>query len=115
MSTARAATPGKTRTCPHCRTQILASSIVCPSCRHHLRHGQRVERAASFSALSVAGTIRHPGAQPWEYAVVVSIRNERGEEVTRQVVGVGALHANEQRTFSVSVDVFTPGSDTTGG
>ena len=46
--------------------------------------------------------------------MVVSIKNERGEEVTRQVVGVGALQSNERRTFSVSVDVFTPGSDTTG-
>jgi len=64
--------------------------------------------------LSVSGTIRHPGGEAWEYAVVVSIKNERGEEVTRQVVGVGALQSNERRTFSVSVDVFTPGSDTTG-
>lgn len=115
MSTARATSPGKTRKCPHCRSEILASAAVCPKCRHHLRHGQRAEnRQATFSALSVSGTIKHPGKEAWEYAVVVSVRNERGEEVTRQVVGVGALEANEQRTFSVSVDVFTPGTDATG-
>jgi hypothetical protein len=74
-----------------------------------------VERAqATFSALSVAGTIAHPGREAWEYAVVVSIKNERGEEITRQVVGVGALQPNEQRTFSVSVDVFKPGGDAGG-
>jgi hypothetical protein len=114
MSTVRVASPGKTRVCPHCRSEILASATVCPACRHHLRHGQRAARAqATFSALSVSGTIRHPGDEPWEYAVVVSIQNERGEEVTRQVVGVGALHASERRTFSVTVDVYTPGSDAT--
>lgn len=39
---------------------------------------------------------------------MISIKNERGDEVSRQVVGVGALQPNEARTFSVSVDVFTP-------
>jgi hypothetical protein len=112
MSTVRVASPGKTRVCPHCRSEILASATVCPACRHHLRHGQRGERAlTTFSALAVSGTIQHPGDPAWEYAVVVSIQNERGEEVTRQVVGVGALHGNERRTFSVSVDVYAPGKD----
>jgi hypothetical protein len=38
----------------------------------------------------------------------VSIKNERGDEVARQVVGVGALQPGEGRTFSVSVDVYKP-------
>ena len=40
--------------------------------------------------------------------MVVSIRNEKGEEVSRQVVGVGALQPDEERTFTVSVEMFTP-------
>jgi hypothetical protein len=40
--------------------------------------------------------------------VVVSVRNDRGEEVARKVVGVGALDPRESRTVSLSVDVFRP-------
>ena len=65
--------------------------------------------AATFSPLRVEGSIRHPDAgEAWEYSVVVSIRNERGEELSRQIVGVGALDPGEARTFTFSVDVLTP-------
>ena len=37
--------------------------------------------------------------------MVLSIRNERGEEIIRQVVGVGALFPDEVRTFSVQVEM----------
>ena len=111
MTTARPGTAGATRTCPHCRATILESASVCPACRHHLRFdpGQSERAPPSFSALSVEGTIRHPAVgEPWEYSVMLSIQNDRGEVVARQVVGVGALHPNEQRTFSLAVEVFTP-------
>jgi len=39
---------------------------------------------------------------------MISITNDRGEEVTRQVVGVGAIPPGEQRKFIFSVEVFTP-------
>ena len=39
---------------------------------------------------------------------MISIRNEKGEEVSRQVVGVGALQPDEERTFTLAVEVFTP-------
>ncbi len=39
--------------------------------------------------------------------MMVSVKNERGEEVTRQVVGVGALQPGEGRTFTFAVEVFT--------
>ncbi len=39
---------------------------------------------------------------------MLSIRNGRGEEVSRQVVGVGALQPTEQRTFTLAVEVFAP-------
>jgi len=92
---------------------ILESSSVCPSCRHHLRFDPSAARGATRTetALSVEGTIRHPPeAAPWEYAVVVTIRNARGEEVARQVVGVGALQPSEERTFTMTVEVFVPGA-----
>jgi hypothetical protein len=63
----------------------------------------------SFTALKVDGTIRPPVAdQAWEYSMIVSIRNERGEEIDRQIIGVGALVAAESRTFTLAVEVFTP-------
>jgi hypothetical protein len=38
--------------------------------------------------------------------VVVSICNERGQEIARKVVGVGALQPSETRSFTLSVEVF---------
>lgn len=107
------AVPGKTRTCPHCKSVILDSASVCPSCQHHLRFDPNLEAekraAATTTPLMVEGRIRHPeGAEPWEYTVVVAIRNERGEEVARQVVGVGAMQNQDERTFSLSVEVTKP-------
>jgi hypothetical protein len=71
--------------------------------------GAAARALPTFVPLRVEGTIRHPaGEEPWEYSVMVSIKNDRGEEVTRQVIGVGALQAAEQRTFTFAVEVFTP-------
>jgi hypothetical protein len=105
---------GKTRSCPHCKATILESALICPQCRHHLQHGAASKAASDatpkFSALNVEGTLRHSErGGDWEYSVVLSIRNERGEEISRQVVGVGALRSTEARTFTLSVDVATPG------
>jgi len=112
VSIVRRAEAGATRTCPHCRTVILQSAAVCPACKKHLRFepGAATATAAvpAFSPLRVEGSIRHPEVgEAWEYSVVVSIKNDRGDEVARQVVGVGALQPGEGRTFTFSVDVFT--------
>jgi hypothetical protein len=40
--------------------------------------------------------------------MTLSIRNDRGEEIVRQIVGVGAMQPLEQRTFTLAVEVFTP-------
>jgi hypothetical protein len=117
MITGRTGLPGsvgKTRSCPHCKATILESALICPQCRHHLQFGAGSKAASDatpkFSALNVEGTLRHvEGGGDWEYSVVLSIRNERGEEISRQVVGVGALRRTEARTFTLSVDVATPG------
>jgi hypothetical protein len=102
---------GKTRTCPHCKATILESLSICPGCLHHLRFDQEAAKrqVAATTALRVEGVIRHPPLQePWEYFVVIAIRNDRGEEVTRQVVSVGALQSTEKRTFALSVEVLPP-------
>lgn len=111
MSTGRFSAPGKTRICPHCKATILDSASVCPACNHHLRFdpaAQAEKRAQATSVpLKVEGILRHQeGADPWEYSVVISVRNERGEEIARKVVGVGALDKGEQRTFTLAVEVF---------
>jgi hypothetical protein len=105
-------TVGRTRVCPHCKATILESAPICPQCRHHLRFvgGLAPPTPEGFSALRVEGTVRHTeSGGDWEYSVVLAIRNERGEEISRQVVGVGAVRPTESRTFSLSVEVMTPG------
>ena len=39
---------------------------------------------------------------------MVTIANDRGVELTRQIVGVGAIKPGEQRKFTVAVEVFAP-------
>lgn len=108
MSNVRPGTPGATRSCPHCNETILESAAVCPACRHHLRFeaGAVAAPAAALSPLRIEGSIRNPSdGGPWEYCVVVSIRNDRGEEIARKLIGVGAMNPNEQRTFTLAVEV----------
>jgi len=107
MSAVRPAMAGRTRTCPHCKATILESASVCPGCQHHLRFDSEAQKqAASRSAFKVEGKIQHPANEdPLEYCVVISVKNEKGEEVARQVVNVGALQGGERRTFALSVDV----------
>lgn len=112
MSAGREGTAGATRSCPHCRTTILESSVVCPACRHHVRFGAGGKlgavRSPDVVPLRVEGTVRHGGGpDAWEYSVVVTVRNARGEEVSRQVVGVGPLVPGDERTFTLAVEAFT--------
>ena len=107
----RPAGAGRTRTCPHCKATILESLSICPGCLHHLRFDQEAAKrqVAAKSALRIDGVIAHPAAEEaWEYFAVISVRNDRGEEVARQVVNVGALQGTEKRTFTFSVEVMPP-------
>jgi len=108
MSAVRPETPGKTRTCPHCKAVILESAPVCPGCRHHLRFGSDAgPKVAARTALHIEGKITHvPAEEPWEYTVVVYIRNEKNEEVARHVINVGALAKSEERVVSLAVEVM---------
>ena len=109
MSTPRPGTAGATRSCPHCKTVILESASVCPACKHHLRFDEAAavaqRMAETIVPLHVQGTVRHPPEGPaWEYTVVLTIRNDRGVEIARHVAGVGAMQANEERTFTLSME-----------
>jgi len=111
VSNARPGTAGATRACPHCKATVLETAAVCPSCRHHLRFDDSAavnkRQAERLVPLKVEGTVRHPhGADAYEYTAVVVIRDQRGQELDRHVVGVGALRAGEQRTFSLAVEMF---------
>ena len=108
MSTVRPGTPGATRACPHCKATILESASVCPACRGHLRYDEAsvLREKNKIVPLSIEGTLVPPaGESTFEYAMVLSIRNERGEEVNRQVIGVGALQAGEERSFTLQVEM----------
>ena len=110
MSRVRPGGPGATRECPHCRETILESATVCPACRHYLHYDTNGEasQAPALKPFRIEGSIRHPAeGDPWEYTVVVSIRNDRGEEIAHKLVGVGAINPNEQRTFTVSIETVT--------
>jgi hypothetical protein len=108
MSSLRPGSPGATRECPHCRETVLESAAVCPACRHYLRFvgaGDDASQVPALTPLRIEGSIRHPAdGDPWEYTVVVSIRNDRGEEIAHKLIGVGAMNPNEQRTFTLLVE-----------
>lgn len=103
---------GSTRVCPHCKATILESAIVCPGCRHHLRFGSEAAAQAAQGqqvAWQVEGSFDPPAdGQGTEYSVVIAVRNEKGEEIARQVVNVGALSGGQRRTFTLSVETSPP-------
>lgn len=103
---------GATRTCPHCRATILESAIVCPGCKHHLRFDKDMRPGGvpvTRTAWQIEGTLdaeRMDSSS--EYSILVVVRNERNEEVARQVVNVGALQGVERRTFTLSIETSEP-------
>ncbi|MES2313940.1 MAG: hypothetical protein V4566_16750 [Pseudomonadota bacterium] len=108
MTLAHPGTAGATRICPHCRETILESAEVCPACRHKLRFSEPTSAIATSAStpLRVEGSFRNPvDSGAWEYSMVLTIRNERGEEIARKLVGVGAMQPNEQRTFTLNVEM----------
>jgi glutaredoxin len=112
IGTARS--PGQTlvtRTCPHCKATILTSALVCPGCKHHLRFDKDGSAPATRTAWQIEGTLEagHLDAAT-EYSIVISVRDERNEEVARNVVNVGALQGTERRTFTLSVETSDPKS-----
>ncbi len=107
---------GATRACPHCHETILESAAVCPACKHKLRYvspssdSVAAGATAALTPLRVEGSFRNPAdSGAWEYSMVLTIRNERGEEIARRLVGVGAMQPGEQRTFTLGVEMSPAG------
>lgn len=94
-----------TRTCPHCKATILASAAVCPGCKGHLRFDKPRGTPAPKGQWRVEGsfTAERP-ADAMEYCILVSVRDERNEEVARHVVNVGTLQGDAKRTFVLTVE-----------
>ena len=56
--------------------------------------------------MRMEGTIQHAVRdEACEYCVVISITNERGEKVAREVVGVGGLQPGQRHKYTFSVDL----------
>jgi hypothetical protein len=91
---------------------ILDTASICPQCQKYLRFDSNAPgrpRRSGFTALKVEGKLEPPaGGEGWEYTMLLIIRDERGEEVARKVVGVGAIEPQTTRTFSLSVEVTEP-------
>jgi|SRR5690625_1510011 len=100
---------GATHVCPHCHETILKSAAVCPACKHMLRFessASDVAAPAALTPLRVEGSFRHPAdSDAWEYSIVLTIRNERGEEIARRLVGVGAIQPGDRRSFTLCVEM----------
>ncbi len=107
MSSGRQTVIGRTQVCPHCKTTILASAAICPACQHYLRFdaGDLPQARPTRSIFRVEGSFQQPpDAGAAEYCVVVIVRDDRGEEIARRVVNVGAMAAGESCSFQVSVE-----------
>jgi RNA polymerase subunit RPABC4/transcription elongation factor Spt4 len=106
----RTVTAGKTRSCPHCRATILESAAVCPACKHHLRFERRSSaepEPAAEVVLKVSGQFSRQAKEgPGEYCVVVVIRDAKGTEIARKVIGVGGLAPGEERSVDLTVEIF---------
>jgi hypothetical protein len=60
----------------------------------------------TLSPLTIEGNFRNPsGDAAWEYSVVIAIRNEKGEEIARKLIGVGALKPDDLRSFNLSIEM----------
>jgi len=72
-------------------------------------------RKPALTPLRIEGSIRHPAdGDPWEYTVVVSIYNDRNEEIAHKLIGVGAMNPNERRTITLSVEAVPAEPKATG-
>jgi hypothetical protein len=83
--------------------------VRCPQCQKHLRFDPDAaqRKVATSQPFRVEGTIRAPEKETWEYNLIVSVRDARGQELARHLVAVGALAPTDARTVVVSVEATT--------
>ena len=109
MRPSRASVAGESRTCPHCKATILKSSASCSICHHVLRFaapGAAVQPNVTTCPLLVEGTINYSGdGEAVEYSILMEVHDQTGKLISRQTVGVGALHQAEKRRFSLRVEL----------
>jgi hypothetical protein len=78
-----------------------------------LRFDKKDAGAQVTPAWQIEGTLEadRTGAAT-EYSILVTVRDERNEEIARHVVNVGALQGAERRTFTLSIETSEtkPGS-----
>jgi hypothetical protein len=84
--------------------------VNCPACQRRLRFDTGTAgHASAIYPLRVEGTIQHsPGEPPWEYSVLVQVRDAQGAVLAKHVVGVGAIQPGDTRTFSLQVEMRAP-------
>ncbi len=75
---------------------------ICPACRRHCGSTGEARRAPSFSPFCRKGRSASAGRASVKVFILLSIRSRCGNDIARQVVGVGALHADQQRTFTLT-------------
>ena len=111
MLKSRSEVADATRTCPHCKATVLARSSVCPGCGHHLRFNATPQAdTQGYLAFQVEGALRHrTNGEAAEYRVVLTVENDAGERIVRQVINVGTLTPSESRTVRVAVEMFPAG------
>ena len=61
--------------------------------------------ALTACPLLVEGTLQNPGGDPLEYQVLMEVRDDSGKLLSREIIGVGALHPSERRVFSLRVEM----------
>lgn len=108
MKIGRPSTAGESRSCPHCNATILKSATSCPICRHMVRAAFSFDPGSALTTcpLLVEGTLQNPGGgDPLEYQVLMEVRDDTGKLLSRQIIGVGALHASEKRIFSLRIEM----------
>ena len=103
---------GETWNCPHCGELILRSAISCPACQRRLRFDAVTQARSSPAPIypfRIEGMIRHPDTEtPWEYSVLVEVRDSQGEVLNRRVVGVGAVRPGDTRTVTLQMEMRMP-------